>query len=182
MDNPTGKEYVEYLKTKLKGVNAARLETMTELKSLGGIVSDNPTAFTDEELCDIGFFCREIMGVMDDLRKECRAKMILVDKTLAAKVILDNINEKVIPNIRGLHNTGTVKVKDACGIPKTGSPEHIKLCEFFGINSADLKGIVRFSYNSLADLITELKSQGKNPPDGILKTWPEYTIVHRKKR
>jgi len=139
--------------------------------------------FKDEELVDLGYLCREISKVCDDLRKEANAKMDLISKTLVYKYADNIVNDPASEDtIRGKLATASPDVKNEPRIPKKGTPEFAELCRFFGISDEAISsGAVTFHWKHLSNYITDCQKAGKNPPEALdFKT--VFIANYRKKR
>lgn len=139
--------------------------------------------YTSADLCDLGFLFRETARMSDELRKELQAKQELAGMVLAQRMTVATLNDPDADlTVRGELSVGTPNVSQQGAPPKRGTEEYFQLCRFFGFpEDAIRRGVVTFSYNGLMDVLTEMASEGKNPPPGIVKTYPKYTTVFRKR-
>ena len=140
--------------------------------------------YPPEILVDLGFLCREMGKVSDDLRKECEAKKDLIGRMVALSVAQQDLDSPgADQTVRGELASGTPDVSQQAAIPKFGTPEYGALCAFLGLTGdAVQKGIVGFSFTRLSQMVTEMASQGRNPPPGVLKTYPKFQTVFVSKR
>ena len=176
-----GEKFVEYLHEQLEDLQTLQLNMTTKLKSMLELIQSQ--TLDNCEMVDIGFHCRELSNTLEDIAKECRAKLRLVSKVLCAKVVQESMGEDHIPRQHGRYATGQPKLRECPGIPKQGTEAYSALCKYFHIpEEVENSGVVNWHFNSLAELITQLREDGKNPPDGILKTFTEFLVEYRRKR
>lgn len=140
--------------------------------------------YSVEDLCDIGFLCRELNKISDELRKEAEAKKDLIGMKIAYIMTERSVSEPDINmTVHGELATGSPDVKTAAAIPKWGSPEYKALCDYFKIpEEAQQTGMFSVNYNRMADIITRMAEEGKNPPPGVLKTYPKFSTVFRERK
>jgi len=140
--------------------------------------------YTQGEMVDLGFFCREMEVLCDDLRKESKAKKDFFGKLICHAATEATLNSQgAIEPVPGQYATGRPDMKPIPAIPKFGTDEYWKLCDYFEIpKDMQRTGCVQFHFRHLQTLIEQLIRQGKNPPDGIQKTYPDYKTVFVRKK
>ena len=149
------------------------IDASEELKSAG--------ALGRPEIADVGFLCREMENIYDELRKEVKAR-----KELAGRIIAEESARRVTQdpsaemNVRGTLCTAQPDVKLIPSIPRPGSPEYERLCQHFGVAEefAGL-GVIRYHFNTMVDYLAKLMAEGRPLPDGIVKTYSQFTTVFR---
>jgi len=140
--------------------------------------------FTNADGTDQAFLLRETSKIAEELRKECDAKLKLISQVIAMRVAKKMMQDPELEStVRGELATGTVDCKEKPAIPKVGSPEYAKLCEFFKVPAEEVpSGVIRFHYPTLVDIMQDMAARGENPPDGIIKTYPDYTLTLRRRK
>jgi hypothetical protein len=133
--------------------------------------------FKKSELVDLGYLCREIAHKADDLRKEARAKTEFIGRMICLLVTRECVgDENADLSVRGTLATGTCDLRYVPQLPKFGTPEYELLCAYLELDPALTKsGIMSFSFDRTAELLTRLAGEGKKTPEGILKTYPQYS-------
>lgn len=125
----------------------------------------------DSDMVDLGFLCREIAGLADDIRKEASAKQELAGRIIALRVAKRSLQGSTEDTVRGKLATGKPDVKVIPVLPKHGTPEYTELCAFFGVPPELVdSGAVSFSFTRLSELCAERMREGKEVPPGVRKT------------
>lgn len=142
-------------------------------------------AFTLEDECDLGFLCREIAEVYDEMRKEAKARQELFGRRIAevqGRAAMRGELEDDDLTVRGELATGVPSIKSIPKIPKTGSEEYLVLCRWFGI-PVDLaqSGAVKFSFTHLQAFCEAARATGIDVPPGIVGTYSEPMTTFRRK-
>ena len=153
---------------------------VTELSDLKDQIAD----LNDAELTDLGFLCREIATVADEVRKEFKAKLELIGLHLAKRVVDHSLQDPTDDGIRrGMLASASPKVEHEPVIPYKGTKEYLQLCEWMGLR-ADIaeRGIMSFSFKRMAEMLTEMAEQGKNPPANLVEIRPKFSTTFRRKR
>lgn len=134
--------------------------------------------YEDPVLIDLGYLCRRMEAVCDDMRKEAKVKKELISKVIAVRYVQEFVKT-------GRESPGTVlgeslaralpNVSFKPRVPRAGSPEYIQLCTAMGVK-ADFseRGIIDFHYIPLTEYLGKLAEDGKDPPPGITSTFPYY--------
>lgn len=133
---------------------------------------------TDENMADLGFLCREIGKVLDDLRKEFNAKSEFLAKVICLRAVHSGAHEP----IRGDLATATPTPKLAATLPKRGTPEYYALMEWLGVprEAAETK-VLDFHFKGLEELITQRVENGaEKPPINVAHT--SYTCSFRARK
>ena len=136
------------------------------------------------EFVDLGFLCRESENLLDDWRKDCKARKELIGKIIAFEVTKSSLNDpNMNETIHGTLATGTPDVKIWAALPKKNTPEYQAVLDFFYVPRRSIdEGILKLDWNKVKELVTTLAQEGKTLPPGIGKTYPEYSTVFRKKK
>lgn len=152
-----------------------RLTDMIEKVRAGG-------TYIDSELADLGWICREIEDMADDLRKEAKFKKELMGKIIALKqtkkAMADPSQAENI-SIRGELALATPRISAKAKIPARDTKEYLELCEHLGIpTEVAVRNYVRLSFTNISDYLTDLMEKGKPIPPG-LKDMPNYYCMYR---
>lgn len=133
-------------------------------------------------LVDLGFLCREVSQIADELRKEANAKRDLIGKVIASAVTRESLEgTRSDPTVRGKLATGTPDVREIASVPKPGTPAFRELAEFLGLPEEQVNGkLISFRFNGLSDWLTEMASKGKSVPKGINR-YTEFKTVFRRR-
>jgi len=129
--------------------------------------------YSKEELCDIGFLCRELERSFDDWRKDCKARRELAEKVLAYSVMMESLDGEADDVVRGKLARAVCDVKKEAIIPKRGTDEFYSLMEHFGV-TGEATEVLKFDWKRMAEFVTKLAEEGKEVPKGIDRTIPKY--------
>lgn len=140
--------------------------------------------FTDEQLCDIGYFCKEIELMLEEARKEVKARKELCGMQIAFNKIRESVADPSVSlTVRGTYATGTPDMKMQAALPKKMSDEYILLCQHLGVpREVAEQGVLKLDWNAATELCTKLLSEGKKIPVGFGKQYPKYETRFRKKK
>lgn len=139
---------------------------------------------TVNDLTDIGFLCREMAKIFDELRKECEARQNLCGSIIAYQLITKTLTD---PNAsmksKGELATGTPKLKMQAALPKKFTPEYYQITDFMGVpRDVAETGVLRLDWRRVVEYCTEMAEKGKKMPEGFGKQYPLYTTTFRKRR
>lgn len=146
-------------------------------------------SYSDEDLCDIGFLCREMGVQFDELRKEMTARQELAARNAAMsrteKVLMAGGDDKDLKIMARLC-TGSPKVGEELTPPKRGTALYSDLCRLFDIPKEMAEaGVVDFHYRYINFFLAELVERG-DPRAELLKrlitTRPTYTTTFTRKK
>lgn len=139
--------------------------------------------FSKEELCDIGFLCREFVSKSEEIRKDIGAVKELVDRLVCIKALQYLLmNPTKSDTVHGELSSGTPRYKKSVTLPKKDTEEYTKMCEYFGITKKGIEdGVAKISWKKVCNHITELTELGKPIPDFIPRVHDDYTVTHRRK-
>lgn len=140
--------------------------------------------FTNSELTDIGFLCREMENLFDELRKECKARKELCGSIIAYQLTQQSLTDpNVAMKTRGDLATGTPDVKMQAALPKKLTPEYFQLTDFFGVpRDIAETGILKLDWKMVTKYCTKLTYKGRPIPEGFGKQFPLYVTVFKKRR
>lgn len=144
-------------------------------------------SYSLQELTDIGFLCREMERLLDDWRKDCKARKELAGKLLA-KGVLDSAEATDLEaslTVRGELATATPDVSMVAELPKAGTPEFVAYCEFYGIpkDKADNELFPLAIHWKRAQLdLQQRMERGLPQPPGLGKKFPHYFAIFTKLR
>jgi hypothetical protein len=125
--------------------------------------------FSIEELVDLGYFFRETERLLDEWRKNAKARRELCERLLGVNVQDD-------PTIHGEHATATLDATLEHELPKVGTDEYRELCEHFGIPS---DGLFRPHWKAMNELVQDAIMNGKKKPPGLGRQWTKFHCVFR---
>lgn len=136
-------------------------------------------------LVDIGFLCREIEENCDNLRKEAALRKDIAGQKIAFDMTKQaSAGEEVEDPLQGELASGSPDVKMESVRPRPGSPENAALLTYLGVSreNADSVGAVfHADWKALSRWMTARAEQGTPPPPGIVKTYPVFKTVFRRK-
>lgn len=156
-----------------------RLSTQTDQARSG--------TFSLEQIVDLAFLNREIESLLDDWRKDVKARKELYGKIVGAALIKRAAADATDAEdlVRATLCRGKVDIKVRPKLPPKGSDEYMELCRHFGLPE-DLmtEGAIRFSWKEMGEYCTRLAQEGKPMPDGISETYTDVVLTttrHSKK-
>ena len=136
---------------------------------------------------DLGFLCRESESLLDDWRKDCKAREKLASKILALEVGKRMINDvKAGDVIRGELARAKCQVKPRVKLPKKGSPEFLEIMVHLGVPKElyDPEHVatpmVKPDFSGLSDYVETQMAAGKKLPSGLKDTFDEYVTTYTK--
>jgi len=138
--------------------------------------------YSNEELADLGFLFREMESLLDETRKDAKARKELTGKLLAFLIIAAQTEDISNPDkVRGRLATARPDVRVRAKLPKKGTPEYERALDYFYIpRRAVDEGIMKIDWNKASDFLTTLVEEGKKVPDEFKETYPEYKCVFTK--
>jgi|TARA_R100000501_G_C2614974_1_gene108738 hypothetical protein len=173
-------------------IKAAYHDVLENAKELRNVLIDMHVDFDkfvverlceEEELVDLGIIGRDLESLLDELRKEVKARKELVSKVLAVAITKDALNNPH-SDVRatGTLGTATPDVKVQPILPKRSDAKYADLLKHFGVNEEAInRGLLSVHWVKFGDYLTELTREGKNAPLEIeSKAVP--TVTFRKKR
>lgn len=143
------------------------------------------THFEEGQLADLGFLFREDTNLLDDWRKDCKARQELIGKLIAHQRITaaESSPESADDIVRGELATAKVKSEIQPKLPRRGTPEYFLVCEHFGLSKEVAEGgIVKIDWNEARKYVTRLVEDGETPPAGLSDTYPHFSCVYRRRR
>ncbi len=136
------------------------------------------------DMCDIGFFARELIEQIEDTRKDIKAMKALVDKIACIKVMQETLQDpSKEQSMKGEFSSGRPHYKKIVTLPKKDSPEYQKMLDYFGVSEIGQKlGVASISWKRVCDFVSERAESGKTIPDFLPKVFDEFTVIHRRKQ
>lgn len=136
------------------------------------------------ELCDFGFFSRELEKVFDELRKEAKARKELCGQIIAYRLVQASISDPTIKmQVQGQFATGTPDVKMEAALPKKFTDEYYQLTDYFNVpREVAASGILKLDWKQVTEFLTKRMNDGIKIPEGFGKKYPRYTTTYRKKK
>ena len=137
-----------------------------------------------EELCDFGFFSRELEKVFDELRKEVKARKELCGQIIAYRLVQASLSDPTIKmQVQGQFATGSPDVKMEAALPKKFTEEYYQLTDYFDVpREVAASGILRLDWKQVTEFLTTRMNDGKSIPKGFGKKYPRYTTTYRKRK
>lgn len=135
------------------------------------------------DLADVGFLCRELERLSDDLRKDCKARKELAGKIISFIVTQESLNDdSANDTVRGELATATPYVKQLPRLPARGSAMYSAFCKDLGVpqNVID-QGVIKIDWKGAIEFVTERMQDGLPLPKGISETYPEFSCVFRRR-
>lgn len=176
---------LQSLSVRLRGLYSDVVHTLIEIttKMLA------KTAYSVEDLCDIGFLCREMGVQFEELRKEVTARQELAARTAAMtqteKVLMSGGTDDDLKIVARLC-TGSPKTGEEFTPPKKGSELFVKLCKLFEIPEEMVtNGVVDFHYRYINNYLAELVERGDPKAKllaALITTRPTYTTTFIRKQ
>lgn len=140
-------------------------------------------SYTLETLCDMGWMCRQIEAVSDELRKESKARKELIGRLLSYRKVTQCQLDGGELTVHGKKACAMPNVRHELLPPKAGSAEYDAMCKHFGISEdAKKTKCVQFHYKYLGEYATHLATQGRNLPDGVMTPLTVFTTTFRTKK
>ena len=139
--------------------------------------------YTKEELCDLGFLCREIVSKSEEIRKDIGATKALVDRLMCLKVMtLMLATQSGDDTVRGKLSTGIPSYKKSVTLPKKDTEECLEMYKYFGVSDEGVElGGAKISWKGVCKHVTELAELGLPIPKFLPKIHDDYTVTHRRK-
>lgn len=136
----------------------------------------------NENLCDFGFFCRELEKISDELRKELKARKELCGQIIAYRLVQSSLADPTIKmKVEGQFASGTPDVKMEAALPKKFTDEYYKITDYFNVpRKVAESGILRLDWKQVTEFLTKQMNEGKKIPEGFGKKYPLYTTTYRK--
>ena len=137
-----------------------------------------------EELCDFGFICRELENILDELRKEVKARKELCGSIIAYRLVQAAITDPSISmKVKGQFATGIPDVKMQAGLPKKFTDEYYQITDHFKVPRAVAEsGVLRLDWKQVTEFLTKQMNDGKPIPKGFGRQYPLYVTVYRKRK
>jgi hypothetical protein len=136
------------------------------------------------KLTDIGFLCREMENLLDELRKECKARKELCGSIIAFILTQNSLTDIHAPmKSKGDLATGSPDMKMQVALPKKKSPEYYQLTDHFKVpRDVAESGVLKLDWKTVVELCTKLSEEGKPLPAGFGKKYPQYSTIFRKRK
>jgi len=140
-------------------------------------------AYSNVDLADLGFLCREQEELSDEMRKNSKVRKELISKVLVLKYAAAAMSEP-FDSIKGNYaRASAFRIKKIGKIPEYGSPDYIAYMESLGIPKEVIdKGLVKPDWEQTSERLTQLIEDGKKLPPGIGQTWDVYTCTFTRTR
>jgi hypothetical protein len=139
--------------------------------------------FTKEQLADVSFLMREIIGQFEEIRKDVDANKGLSDRLFCLMVLQKTLMTPQSDDcVRTELTTAKPHYTKSVTLPKKDSEDYEKCNEYFGITGDGAEmGIAKISWKSVCKHVTELAELGKPIPEFLPKVFDNYAVIHRRK-
>lgn len=150
-------------------------DDLEELKRLHSVMYDHASPIVDkvktreysaQDLADLGFLFREMENLLDDWRKDSKARKELIGKLLCLQLVKSETDM-----VQGELCRAQADMKMRPEWPKPGTSEYFELLTHFGI---DPNSPIRISWKGLGELCTKLFKEGKPLPPGMKDPKADY--------
>lgn len=133
-----------------------------------------------QDMVDLGFLCREQEDLLDEMRKNAKARReftqrLLVTKWTGAAMTADPLPDTIRATLASANN---FRIKKMAQLPEYGGKDYVLYMESLGIPKEVIqKGLVKPDWEQTAEHVTVLLEDGKKLPPGIGQTWNIYTCT-----
>lgn len=171
-------EYCRQLKEKVDGLMMGMKQRLVQLNAV-----IRAETMRDGQMCDVGFFMRELEDLFDEMRKDVAARRRIIGEMLGRKKAQEfAADPSVEMTIRGQHSTGVPDVSTRYRLPRPGSPEYILLLERLGVSQELVgAGVFKLDFNGLADFGSARELAGHPIVPKEIGKFTEFTTVFRRK-
>lgn len=139
---------------------------------------------SNEDLCDFGFFSRELEKLFDELRKEAKARKELCGQIIAYRLTQASLSDPTLKmKVQGEFATGTPDVKMEAALPTKFTEDYYKITDHFNVpRDVAETGVLRLDWKRVTEFLTKQMNDGKPIPKGFGKQYPKFTTVYRKRK
>ena len=139
--------------------------------------------FNKPELVDIGYLSREIEILLDDLRKDAKARKEFAGAILAESVIQEALSSGGETTVHGTMAYASCDCELIPGLPKRDSDDYFDLCRHFGVPEEVIKSkVLKIDFEEITKKVQDAAGGLCKKIPGINKTWPKYSSTFTKKR
>ena len=163
-------EELERLDTELTELCAAYYDRVNDL-----FERVRAKALTNAELTDVGYLCRKHERILDEWRKDCKARQEMCGHLIAWNIASSPEGQDG-DLVRGRLARAKVTMSMLPVMPKKDTPEYVSLLAHFGVHSE----YARLSWQMVKEYITRLKEEGKDLPKELADSRPEFKCVFTK--
>lgn len=172
--------------TELLALQSSLEEWITELFEYHYTLDKQLTGSVDlpmQDLVDLGFLHRELENRLNEIKKECSARMDKISRIIGGIVIKRTTTDPTLSMTqRGTLASGTPEAKVLAICPKSGSPEYATLLRAMGVKEDVIEcGALAPHFVKMSDYVSEKLATGQPAPAGILGTTPMFRVTYRKK-
>lgn len=133
------------------------------------------------EWSDVGFLCREISMLLDESRKESKARWELASSSLAKYVMVQSMTDPAIETrckgtLCSVRFTQTMEAS----IPKAGTKEFEELMAWLGVSRTD--GVVKPDYTKMSEVLTQRAQDGQKLPPGVGHPIMRNTAIYTRRK
>jgi len=175
-------------KRKLQAITEAFAELHEDLINVLREVSKEARGqrYSAGDLADFGYLCYSLEKLFDEYRKDSKSHKELMVKLMTVVLLRDPDVINNDDNDRKAKRELCTAIPDLttfASIPRPGTDEFRAIMRHYGFEGEAVeKGLVKFDFGKMKAEITRLKEDGKPLPDGLGKTYDEYTARFYKKR
>lgn len=128
---------------------------------------------------DLGFVMREMETLLDEWRKDAKARKELLGKLIAFEVLSD---PDMKDTVQGELARGTIFLKKKLKPPKKGTVEYEKAMEYFGVPpEVTAKGLVKLDWEKTSEALT-IEMEDGTKALGFLESFELYGTQWTRKK
>lgn len=138
-----------------------------------------------QDMVDLGFLCREQEDLLDEMRKNAKARKEFTERLLVTNWTGAAMTANPLPDsIKAtLASASNFRIKTIAELPEHGGDDYIVFMRSLEIPEEVIKkGLVKPDWEKTIEHLTTLKEDGKKLPPGLGKTWDKYTCTFTRSR
>ena len=187
--SPDRDEEVQALRNAYDEILAAHAEFyLHSIQIMDRLKKANQGGLSRRDLADVGFIHREAENLLDDWRKDCKARQELIGRILCHLVMHDpqtmmSSNDDAL-RVRGDLCTATCDLAVFCDVPASGTPQWYAILEHYGLPPEPFleDGIASLNWNKVKKVAIRCTEAGEPLPKGFSPPRPQHRAIYRKKR
>lgn len=135
---------------------------------------------SNQDMVDLGFLCREQEELLDEMRKNAKARKEFTQRMLVTLWTGAALTPTPLPDTikATLASANNFRIKKMAQLPEYGGEDYVLYLRSLGIPEEVIsKGLVKPDWDKTAEHVTTLLEDGKKLPPGIGQTWNIYTCT-----
>lgn len=133
------------------------------------------------DVVDIGYINKAALETVKNMGTFMRYRNELCSKFICLEDAKAGLNDLAADRrYEGEIANAYSRIKQASGVPERGTEEHALLMQYLGIDPI-LWDDMSVTFNALSNICTKRAQEGKPPPPGILKTFPVFGAMYKKR-